>query len=630
LDQLNGHSMVCSMILCGDILTDGAGNYLISGGDETVLTIWQLSTGKQQHLPHLTAAIESVVVSHSGAFYGLSLANNSVIVLSTSELQAKTNIVGLQSRRVDLEQLPRESSLGSYPFEMLSPVPMTVVSKNSSQVIYATPSSQPRHQRTGCLPEPYAQTFDIATRRPVSRQALTRNNATDPNMDPQGKRISEPSVRFLQTSHDGAWLATVDEWLPPRSTMGHIEEGEAASNEEERLFRREVYLKIWRWDDKSAQWVLDARIDAPHLLKSVSAHARVLNLVADPARTGFATVGDDLVVRLWRPKTRTRDGIVVRGADRMQGLVTWSLDCYVHIADKLDVTESEQSLQVMPTLKTCPLAFSADGSALAAGISWASAEDSGVIHIINADQGIIRRSITEIDATALSGLGIVGRYLVVVSTSITVWDMVDDQLAHSMTVDTSEFDKADQGQLVQLAINDEDGTFAIAAPRFQENTLGSRDVRKHLKASTKVSIFNPSQPRALWTRSIPELVLALVPAKGERGYIALDTSSSIRTISPNTTAQQLPTPPPEAEPKISYSIQVDEKDSEERKSTLELEASEELLRDSENDKPVVRPEQLQEIFDSGSSHALPAVRDLFDAVMELYARKPRTNVAYAV
>jgi NET1-associated nuclear protein 1 (U3 small nucleolar RNA-associated protein 17) len=592
-----------------------SGNYLISGGNETVLTIWQLSTGKQQHLPHLTAAIESVVVSPSGTSYGISLANNSVLVLSTSELQPKTNIIGLQTRRVDLDQLPQK----------LHPVPMAVNSKNNSQVIFATPSSQPRHRRAGWLPEPYAQTFDIGTQRPVARQALTRNNATDPNMDPEGRRILEPNVQFVQTSHDGAWLATVDEWLPPHSAMNYIEEGEPASNEEERFFRREVYLKIWRWDDKDAQWVLDARIDAPHFHKGVSAHARVFDLIADPSGTGFATIGEDLVVRVWRPKTRTRDGIVIRGGDKKQGLVTWSLNRSIEIASKLDFIEAELKTQGLAILRSCRLAFAEDGSVLAAGVSWASGADPGVIHIIDIDKGVVRRSITETDVTALSGLGIVGRYLVAVGTSVAVWDMILDQLVHSTPLDTTGNDAALQSHLVRLATSHEDGTFAVSASRFEcRDAAASQDTKKLLKASTKVYIFDPSQPKAVWTRSIPEAILALVSAKGERGYIALDASSSIRTISPKATTRQLPTPPPEVTPQlVPDSIDTDEKNVEMGESVLQLEASEELLRDSENDKPVVRPEQLRAIFESGASHALPAVRDLFDAVVGLYARKPR-------
>ena len=38
------------------------GNYLISGGSETVLILWQLDTSQKQHLPHLTSEIMNITV----------------------------------------------------------------------------------------------------------------------------------------------------------------------------------------------------------------------------------------------------------------------------------------------------------------------------------------------------------------------------------------------------------------------------------------------------------------------------------------------------------------------------------------------------------------------------------------
>ncbi|KAF1959628.1 WD40 repeat-like protein [Byssothecium circinans] len=615
----------------GSVKWSSDGNYLISGGDETVLTLWQLSTGKQQHLPHLTAAIENIVVSPGGASYGILLANNSVIVLSTSELEAKTNIVGIQSRRIDFDQLPRESKLDNYSFKLFSRVPMAVDPK-SGQIILATPSSQPRGQNASLVPEPYAQTFDLANRRPVGRQALTRNNATDPNMAPNGGKIQEPSVKLMQISQDGSWLATIDEWLPPRTDMGHVEEGLQALNMEEWLSRRQVYLKIWRWDDEGAQWVLDTRIDAPHFFEDVSGHAQVFDLIADPSGPGFATVGKDRFVRLWRPKTRFNDGMIVRGADRTQGLVTWSLDTSVKIADKLDITESKHVLHESSTLRTSHLAFSADGSVLAAGVSWASEADSGVIHIIDTDTGAIRRSVTEIDLVAFSGLGVVGRYLVAVSTTISVWDLVTDQLVHCFPIETPGISNINRKELVRLAVNEEDGTFAVAVPRF-EKSQSSDSKSKFMHGSTKVSVFEPGQSKARWTRNISGIMLALAPAKASRGYIVLDASSTLRVISPKSTALQLPTPPPETAPRLvtgRMDVDEDEEDHKTTQSALHFDADEELFQITENDKPVVRPEQLQQIFESGPSHSLPPVRDLFDAVVALYAREPRASVAGSV
>jgi len=604
------------------LLTD-TGNYLISGGDETVLTIWQLSTGHKQHLPHLTAAIENIVVSPSGAYYGVTLANNSVIVLSTSELQAKTNIAGIQSRRIAMGRLAQLLTASSSS-EIYRQVPMDVDPKNASHVIFVVPSSQPRH-RLGRFPEPYVQTFDMSNQRAVTRQALTRNNATDPNMGPEGKRILEPNVYFLQLSHDGAWMATVDEWTPPRADMSFVEEGIPAFNEEEWKCRREVYLKIWRRDDKNAQWVLDARIDAPHFTEGISRQARVLDLVADPSRAGFATIGEDRVVRIWRPKTRMRDGLIVRGADRTQGLVTWSLDRMIRVADKLDTVEPHA---VIPgsCLHTARLSFSTDGSVLAASISWNACP--GAVHIIDTANAEIRRSITEIGMTTIAGMAFVGHHLVVVGSLVVVWDMVMDQLLHCFPTEPTGTEANDIENSVRLATNEEDGTFALAVPRVQQDKSGSK---RSTKVTTKVTVFNPDSPKPLWHVPIPGLLLALASAKNSRGYVALDASSSIRIISPTAMTLQIASPLPEpSSPRASESsVAADEEDEATSVSDWSLGVDQNLLRDSENEKPVVRAEQLQQIFETGASHAPDAVRDLFDAVVGLYGRKPRLSAVGA-
>jgi NET1-associated nuclear protein 1 (U3 small nucleolar RNA-associated protein 17) len=50
------------------------------------------------------------------------------------------------------------------------------------------------------------------------------------------------------------------------------------------------------------------------------------------------------------------------------------------------------------------------------------------------------------------------------------------------------------------------------------------------------------------------------------------------------------------------------------------------LDETEDDRPVVRPEQLAGIFDVGQGVALPSVRDMYRAVADLYSRKPRAKV----
>lgn len=595
------------------------GNYIVSGGDETVLTIWQLATGLPQHLPHLSAAIENITVSPSGSAYALSLANNSIIVLSTTELEAKTNIVGIQSRRVDREQLPKDLKSGKAYLEIFNSVPLAVNPMTPDEVLFAVPSSQPRQKKGSVLPEPYLQTFDTANQRAKTRQALTRNNATEPNMAPDGGRIAEPSVTQMQVSHNGEWLATVDEWIPSRSDTAFLNQGIPEFNEQERLQRREVFLKIWQRDKDNAQWKLEARIDAPHFFEDVCGNGRVFDLVADPTAPGFATVGEDHVVRIWRPKTRLRDGVIVRGAQQ-EGLITWSLDGAIELSDKLDTTEASQ--QSSPP-RTSRLAFSADGSVLAASISWISDEDAGVTYLIDTQTATIRRSLTEIDVTALSGLAFVGQCLVVVADAITVWDMVSDQLAYSVPIDTVGVGRLERIPLVRLATNETDGTFAVALPRFEKSDSPTSIIKK---ASSKLSVFSPTHHNSLWSSTTPGILLALESRKGERGYITLDSLSCITTVSPGAKQLQLPTPPPEGKDelaRITGSADADDDDEEEEEESgrplANLLLSGDLTQDIERDEHVFNMQDLQNVLNSGS--VPPPPQALFSNVLALVGGK---------
>jgi NET1-associated nuclear protein 1 (U3 small nucleolar RNA-associated protein 17) len=549
------------------------------------------------------------VVSPSGSSYAISLANNSVIVLSTTELDAKTNIVGVQTRRVDTEQLPKESKAAKSALYALQPVPIAVNPRNTQQVLLTVPSSQPRQRNEGPRPEPYLQTFDIANNRAVTRQALTRNNATDPNMAPDGSRIREPSVKFIQISHDGEWLATVDEWLPPRADTGYLNEGNAESSEKERLLRREVYLKIWRRDEKNGQWTLETRIDAPHFLDGVCGNGRVSDLVAHPTGHGFATIGEDHVVRVWEPKTRLRDGVVVRGATG-EGLVNWSLHRSINLPEpnKLWLSDAGAGSQ---HARNSRLAFSGDGSVLAAGVSGSSDLDNGLIHLIDANSGTIQRSMTEVDATVLCGLEIIGRHLVVITDSIIVWDLVSDDLVYCASISTKGVDRVERTSLVRLATNETDGTFAVALPQFEKHDSASR-VKK---VSSKLQIYSTQQKEPLWSNTVSGVTLSLAAKQGEKGYIVLDSVSCIRTISPASGSLALPASQNVDATQVQRieAMTLEDGDGDATSTALKLE---EISLEADYDKPVVTQQDLEEIFHDKNAPQAP--KDVFSAVLRLF------------
>jgi NET1-associated nuclear protein 1 (U3 small nucleolar RNA-associated protein 17) len=140
---------------------------------------------------------------------------------------------------------------------------------------------------------------------------------------------------------------------------------------------------------------------------------------------------------------------------------------------------------------------------------------------------------------------------------------------------------------------------------------------------------DPKNPEALWSTHLPELVLALLPSQIGRGFMALDASSSIRFITPK--AGGLHHIAPMHQKKVRQTVaqggdnmDIDEEGYGAGEILQSLPGMTDMEVDSENDKPVVRPEQLVDLFEGG--HGLPPVKELFNQLVGLYARKPRVAV----
>ena len=408
------------------------GNYIISGGNETVLVLWQLSTGQKQFLPHLTAAIEQLVVSPSGASYGVHLADNSIMVLSTTEFKPKTNIAGIQSRLIDLKAPPdvpilrtatTEQEDRSPMMQAISKTPAAIRATNPNQLLLSVPSSQSKKDRTDVKHSaPYLQCYDISSSHHVSRQALTRNNATDFNKGPNQVRIQEADIGHMSVSADGKWLATIEEWTPPIADVDYLSVDDDQRRDERRI-RREIYLKFWLLERRKEVWMLETRIDAPHRSADGLISGHILDLVADPTSTGFATIGEDQTVRVWSPKSRLRDGTIVRGT-MGEEFVTWSCQRTIHLKRNAEYFETLNMAAPVVGL----LAYSDDGSILAAAQQFQNGYDEGEVFFINTSSGAIQDTRAGLYEQGLSALGFIDRYLIIVAETLTVWDLVDDAL----------------------------------------------------------------------------------------------------------------------------------------------------------------------------------------------------------
>lgn len=597
------------------------GNYIVSGGLETVMLLWQLETGSHTTLPHLGASLEGIVVSPSGSSYAIRLADNSVMILSTAELKPTFSVAGIQLPADTMHniQLPYLPSIDvPLPKSLISrqlrfPVvsgPLGVLCAVPGATASRLPSMLPQHA-------PYLQTFDITSAHQISRQALTRTKATDLNIGPESNTIEEPNIVLMQLSHDGQWLATVDEWMPPKRDLTIVTHDVEQTTKELRS-RKEIYMKFWSWNNDAKLWELVSRIDDlnAHGASTEDEEYRILDLASNPTSNSFATVGSDGFVRIWVARARERHGSVIKN-DQGQKLVNWHCRSIILI----DPEVSPQQIYTRGRL-----AYSADGSCLAAACSsslpW-------TVHLIDTQRSTVRTGPYGPHEGPLYGLGIIDRYLVMLSEQLLVWNLVSQRLAYGFTLSSQHSKLNPQDQSSHLAVDAQGGTFAVGLPTKTESQMA-----KGANYGSEIILFEPANPIPIFVQKLPQSTTSLNTLYNRPGYFCVDSAAEIRTFTPRQSRLDintaLPTPP--ATP--SRGLQeiygnsqkmVDSGGGEIPKQfTDSLSALSVEPRAGDQEFRVVPPERLAEIFDVGPAYAMPPVTDLFERVALLFAGKRKT------
>ncbi|KAK0123040.1 hypothetical protein ONS96_010050 [Cadophora gregata f. sp. sojae] len=594
------------------------GNYIISGGTETVLVLWQLDTGKQQFLPHMAATIQNVVVSPSGTSYGVQLADNSAMVLSTSELKPIVNIAGVQTCVVETEpsiesQVERLEE-GFWKQPLVQRTPAVISPTNTSQLLLGVGKTQlVRAKKPLILSNPFLQTLDLGSGHNLSRQALTRTNITSVNAAPGLHRITEPRITHMKISHDGDWLVTVDEWMPPPRNIHASKRHEADLIE--RQPRREVFLKFWQWNLESSSWELVSRIDAPHSSTGESGDAgRILDLAVDPSSLRISTIGEDGIVRIWTTKTRKRDGVVVRGKDN-KSLRNWNCEFAVALgkAELLDGADT-------PAPSGC-VAFSEDGSILAAACN----SNDGLVHFMDPDSGTIRLSQTGLFEDEIIGISFLGQDLITLSDKLIVFDLVSEEarIIIKASEATRSLSTRQKQEMMHLSVDPRSRTFAVALPII-------RDPSSLRTATSELIVFHQDTREPQLKEAFSTLITALLPALSSDGFFIIDTAAEIFSVikkgtqnitmlAQSTSALQLDAAEETADIMPLDQDDDDFEDAEEYPTPAPTQDGEE---DEENDTPVVPQQKLAEIFNIGPAFALPPLEEMFYQVADLFAAKP--------
>jgi NET1-associated nuclear protein 1 (U3 small nucleolar RNA-associated protein 17) len=87
------------------------GSYLLSGGEEGVLVLWQLQTRHKDFLPRLGSDIMSISVSPDQTLMALGHQDNTIRIASTVNMTVKQAVMGLKCAQVDHETYPLSTGL---------------------------------------------------------------------------------------------------------------------------------------------------------------------------------------------------------------------------------------------------------------------------------------------------------------------------------------------------------------------------------------------------------------------------------------------------------------------------------------------------------------------------------------
>ncbi|KAK5632710.1 hypothetical protein RRF57_008424 [Xylaria bambusicola] len=590
------------------------GNYILSGGSESTLVLWQLDTQKKDFLPHLSATIENIVVSKRGSVYALHLDDNSAMVLSTAEMKPITYISGIQAL-LSPQPISKDDNVkrvGQYTSDRLTSIPAAISPSNSSQILLCVGNGQKLGYSGSGPSMPLIQSLDLTTMQSVSRQALTRTNPTDVNITSRGHPITEPRVTRMKYSHDGRWLVTTDEWQPP-SRDTNVLDGSSFD-------RKETYLKFWSVSAESENLELMTRIDAPHH----SGHAEsVFDLAADPNSDRFATVGGDGIARLWQPIIRQKDGLIIKGKKGRQ-LYSWNCAQSISLHGNETMGEPEASNKYFRG--SGAVAFSEDGSVLVCAVVH---EHGSIVQVIDTESGKIRNSLNGLIKGNIQGMSVLSTSLVVLSDALMVYDLVLDELQYGVQLRKAKGPEEEEAHgpgasiMNHLATDFHTGRFAVAVSRGKK---GSTKVRSEL------AIFSPDRCEPELVQSFQNPITSLVSLSGSSGFLVLDSAAQIWSVADSMDTNSLVFAYPLAdlqldqepiingEVAITPALTLEQEDEEASEDDMDIDMTDRVDDDAIY-PAVVAPQRLTELFDTAPSFAMPPVEELFYQVTKLFTSK---------
>jgi NET1-associated nuclear protein 1 (U3 small nucleolar RNA-associated protein 17) len=296
---------------CLQFTRDGA--YLLSGGKEAVLVLWQLETGKKSYLPRLGAEITHLCCfPEDHARVAAAHGDNAIRVVSLASLAVESVARGVRPAPL-IRQNPsffKETARAIVAGNALStqPPPFVGIDPRSKLVALAASGAS-------------LQLFDAAHDAHVADLAVAPRNLVSGDGGPE--EPMEPYVSHAAFSHDGSILVTVDRRserpLPARGGAAHLADAERAPEETLRIWTRDaatdgsLSAERSRGDVEGSEplrvgFTCVCVCDAPHAGAVTSVSVRGSARLDGGFRAMACTTSADGDAKMWVPSATARGG----------------------------------------------------------------------------------------------------------------------------------------------------------------------------------------------------------------------------------------------------------------------------------------------------------------------------------
>jgi NET1-associated nuclear protein 1 (U3 small nucleolar RNA-associated protein 17) len=432
------------------------GSYLLSGGEEGVLVLWQIETGHRQYLPRLGGAINALATSACGTI---------VAVLCQEQTIQLVNLLTRKVQRtLRMLPLPAAPTLDAPP---AGAEPGTGAAALGARA--AVLGVEPRHGYVMLNPRGTTlQLWDALSGRHVgSVEATTRNHVKGAGqLGGGGKQRPIPQrVLLAAFSAGGDSLALVHGREDAGGAGGGAGGGAAAE------------MQLSFWGKKEGSFAAQTKVMAPHA-------GRVGALAYSPTADAVVSAGDDGTFKLWDARRAAGDGPGAQ-AERTTVWRCSAVGSFRAVGSRAAAYSRDGSVLAVAFASSIPL-YAADGLALQGCLTNAAvAEPVEALHFTAG-----------------------APYLVAASPfSLAVWELRTMSLA--WWYDTAVASVAVHPTLPEIAVGlagDEDGHVAVCAVH---DAVPQRVVR--LRGDTAPAVVFAW--RAEGERGEAEL-LAVSPARG--------------------------------------------------------------------------------------------------------------------